>query len=134
MTPGNTRESDRRAKDAQTVTLLDRLAKVLDRWKMIILALGVLGAGAASLGAYLGAYVAMPQRVTRLENKVDSAFRDIGEDVDSLRANMATQDTARGAIDEKLELLLRINCPSVQRADLVRPCRPYIASPPPRAR
>jgi hypothetical protein len=123
----DTREIQRREEDRETESLLARISKVLERWKGIVIALGALAGAAAGAGSYLGAYHAIPTRTTKLEHKVDSGFRAIAVDIDTLRIGLQQSAQERSVLEEKIDLLLAINCPTVQRADLVRPCRPYLS-------
>lgn len=91
--------------------------------RILVLLFG-LSSGAAAVAAWLGAQSASPaQRIARVEHRVDSGFLAIDSAMSGLRTQAALLRAERGAIDEKLDLLLRLGCPTISRADLIKACR-----------
>lgn len=101
---------DRRTESRQTLGMLDELIG----WKKKVSPIAAILVFAA---AWLGATVASPgQRLTKVEAFVDTLRIDVKE--------LKRQDQITTAqFEEKLDLLLRINCPTITRADLITACR-----------
>jgi hypothetical protein len=119
----------RRQEDRNLWTVIEAFAKVIANFKLIFVGGGVVVAALAGAGGWLGAQRGTPARVTRVEAELDSsnAAQDarIGAQEERINQLAEQQDSVRIATQEALELLLMISCPSVQRSDLRRECRPY---------
>lgn len=111
------RITTRRSTDRETIGYLADLANWIRRGpKVLVLGFGFMS-GAAAVASWLGAQSSSPsQRIGKLEIKVDSGFHSINKELTDMR-NVKTQT------DEKLDLLLRIGCPTITRADLITACR-----------
>jgi hypothetical protein len=122
----------RRQEDRNLWTVIEGFAKVIANFKVIFIGGGAVIAATAAAGGWIGAQRGTPARVTRNEIRLDSSNasqdRRIGALEERTTAVEKQQDSTRIATQEALELLLRISCPSVQRSDLVRQCRPYSPS------
>lgn len=126
----------RRSADKTSTNIIAEVVAVLTQWKQLV-SVSVFTVGIAAGGsAWVGSYAATPKRVDKLEIRFDSGFKAINQRVDSgFKAVDSTvrefNETAvkaaseRSDMNEKLDLLLRLNCPEVKQPTLVRSCRPY---------
>lgn len=92
-------------------------------WKLI--AALVVGAvsGAAGLASWLGAQNSGPGlRITRLEAEVDSGFAVHDTLFKQQAADLAGVRAAITLYDDRIDLLLRMNCRQIREADLIRAC------------
>lgn len=99
---------------------LDRL---FAHWKLLI----AFACGAvtviAGVGAWLGAQSASPgQRISRLESKVDNGLIHLNLRMDTLDLRQDSLAVTHEKIDDKLDLLLRLQCRAIGYADLIRQC------------
>jgi hypothetical protein len=80
--------------------------------------------GVAGAASWFGAQSSSPgKRITNLEGRVDSGFKQYDDRFTILEAERLRDAQARVAFDQKLDLLLRLGCPTITRADLIRECR-----------
>lgn len=125
-----------RQADLDASTVVERLGKWFDNSQKILGGAGFILALLAAGGGWLGAQWGVPKRVTGLDArmtnevtrldgndaKLNQEIGRIDASLDTLRSAYKTEITVAR---ENIELLLRIACPTQQRADLLNACRPY---------
>lgn len=121
------REHYRRQDDKTVIGFIARLSKIVQHYKALSVGFVALVGTVSSAAAFIGAQRGMPARVARVERKVDSGFKAMQVQVDTLVSQATALKLNRDGLEERLDLLLRLNCPSVKQPELVRPCRPYLA-------
>lgn len=113
------RQRVQREEDRAVFSTIDRLTRFLDAVPKISLLFTLLVGVVAWFGAQAGA----PKKVTDLGVKVDSGFRSADKRFQSLESIIDEDRKARSRLDDKVDLLLRIGCPTITRFDLVKDCR-----------
>lgn len=99
---------------------MDSVLSWIKRGPRILVAAFAFMSGAAGVAAWLGAQASSPsQRIGRLELRVDTGFMML----DTLESRLQRSSFIAAQQTEKLDLLLRLGCPTITRADLIRDCR-----------
>jgi hypothetical protein len=114
----------RREEDRDTVEYVESTIAWVRKGPRILVGITAFLAGIAATGSWFGARASSPgQRITRLEARTDSAFRALDTKIGLTAAAHEEMEQKSLTRDEKIDLLLRMGCPNIRRADLIVACR-----------